>query len=102
MSADTQTTHMANKQVPEPGTPADEAIVVKNFTKSYGSNRVVDELQFTVQRGEIFALLGPNGAGKTTTIETLDGYRQPDTGFSGRANLRYGHTGTTGNMGNCP
>jgi len=80
MSADTQTTHMANKQVPEPGTPADEAIVVKNFTKSYGSHRVVDELQFTVQRGEIFALLGPNGAGKTTTIETLEGYRIPDQG----------------------
>jgi ABC-2 type transport system ATP-binding protein len=80
MSADTQTTHMANKQVPEPGTPADAAIVVKNFTKSYGSNRVVDELQFTVQRGEIFALLGPNGAGKTTTIETLEGYRTPDQG----------------------
>ena len=80
MSADTQTTHMANKQVPEPGTPAEEAIVVKNFTKSYGSNRVVDELQFTVQRGEIFALLGPNGAGKTTTIETLEGYRTPDQG----------------------
>jgi ABC-2 type transport system ATP-binding protein len=80
MSADTQTTHTANKQVPEPGTPADEAIVVKNFTKSYGSHRVVDELQFTVQRGEIFALLGPNGAGKTTTIETLEGYRTPDQG----------------------
>lgn len=80
MSADTQTTHMANKQVPEPGTPADAAIVVKHFTKSYGSNRVVDELQFTVQRGEIFALLGPNGAGKTTTIETLEGYRTPDQG----------------------
>jgi len=80
MSADTQTTHMANKQVPEPSTPADEAIVVKNFTKSYGSHRVVDELQFTVQRGEIFALLGPNGAGKTTTIETLEGYRIPDQG----------------------
>ena len=80
MSADTQTTHMANKQVPEPGTPADEAIVVKNFTKSYGSHRVVDELQFTVRRGEIFALLGPNGAGKTTTIETLEGYRTPDQG----------------------
>jgi ABC-2 type transport system ATP-binding protein len=33
-----------------------------------------------VQRGEIFALLGPNGAGKTTTIETLEGYRSPDSG----------------------
>ena len=56
------------------------AIVVDNFSKSYGSNRVVDHLQFTVQRGEIFALLGPNGAGKTTTVETLEGYRTPDEG----------------------
>ncbi len=80
MSANPQTTHKANKRVPEPGIPADAAIVVENFTKSYGLNRVVDELQFTVQRGEIFALLGPNGAGKTTTIETLEGYRKPDNG----------------------
>src|SRR5205807_7573127 len=70
----------ANYRRPEIGDPTDAAIVVENFTKSYGSNRVVDELQFTVQRGEIFALLGPNGAGKTTTIETLEGYRKPDTG----------------------
>src|SRR6266516_3770619 len=80
MSADMQTAHMANKQVHKTETSADEAIVVENFTKSYGSNRVVDELQFTIQRGEIFALLGPNGAGKTTTIETLEGYRKPDKG----------------------
>jgi ABC-2 type transport system ATP-binding protein len=58
----------------------DEAIVVDNFSKSYGSQRVVDHLQFSVQRGEIFALLGPNGAGKTTTVETLEGYRVADGG----------------------
>jgi ABC-2 type transport system ATP-binding protein len=80
MSSNIQITHKANNQMPETGNPTDAAIVVENFTKSYGSNRVVDELQFTVQRGEIFALLGPNGAGKTTTIETLEGYRKPDTG----------------------
>jgi ABC-2 type transport system ATP-binding protein len=80
MSSNMQITHNANKRVPEPDIPTDAAIVVQNFTKSYGSNRVVDDLHFTVQRGEIFALLGPNGAGKTTTIETLEGYRKPDTG----------------------
>lgn len=83
MSAEMQTTHMANKQVQGPGgpgVPAEEAIVVENFTKIYGSNRVVDQLHFTVHRGEVFALLGPNGAGKTTTIETLEGYRTPDEG----------------------
>src|SRR5438067_3761153 len=80
MPPNSQMTHQTNKRVTEPGIPADAAIIVENFTKSYGSNRVVDELQFTVQRGEIFALLGPNGAGKTTTIETLEGYRKPDNG----------------------
>jgi ABC-2 type transport system ATP-binding protein len=84
MFADAQTTNMANNKVHKqdsPSAPADDAIVVENFSKSYGSHRVVDQLQFTVQRGEIFAFLGPNGAGKTTTIETLEGYRTPDQGF---------------------
>src|SRR5437762_2821915 len=79
MSAHTQTTtQAAYKQ--ELSLQGNEAIVVENFSKSYGSNRVVDHLHFTVQRGEIFALLGPNGAGKTTTVETLEGYRKPDEG----------------------
>jgi len=80
MSANQQTTtQKANLQAH--GTRAnDEAIVVDNFSKSYGSHPVVDQLHFTVHRGEVFALLGPNGAGKTTTVETLEGYRRPDQG----------------------
>jgi ABC-2 type transport system ATP-binding protein len=77
MSADAQTTTRIAQSSALKG---DEAIVVDNFSKSYGSNRVVDQLNFTVRRGEIFALLGPNGAGKTTTVETLEGYRTPDQG----------------------
>jgi ABC-2 type transport system ATP-binding protein len=77
MSADTQTTTAAVAGV---RTGEDAAIVVEKLKKSYGSNCVVDELSFTVRRGEVFALLGPNGAGKTTTIETLEGYRTPDSG----------------------
>jgi len=80
MSADMQTTHMANELVQGVQAQDDDAIVVDNFTKSYGSNRVVDHLTFTVHQGEVFALLGPNGAGKTTTIETLEGYRTPNQG----------------------
>ncbi len=72
------TTQVAHKQ--EVLLRGNEAIVVENFSKSYGSNRVVNHLQFTVRRGEIFALLGPNGAGKTTTVETLEGYRKADEG----------------------
>jgi ABC-2 type transport system ATP-binding protein len=79
MSAHTQTT---TKVARERGVSlqGNEAVVVENFSKSYGSNRVVNHLHFTVQRGEIFALLGPNGAGKTTTVETLEGYRKADEG----------------------
>ena len=77
MSADMQTTTDASASE-QPGGEA--AIVVDSICKNYGANRVVDELTFTVHRGEVFALLGPNGAGKTTTIETLEGYRSPDRG----------------------
>ncbi len=81
MSANMQTTtQQARRQASEQTGQYAEAIVVDNFTKSYGSRRVVDQLQFTVHKGEVFALLGPNGAGKTTTVETLEGYRTPDQG----------------------
>src|SRR5258707_15526666 len=80
MSADMQTTHMANELVQGVQAQDDDAIVVDNFTKSYGSNRGVDHLTFTVHQGEVFALLGPNGAAKTTTIETLEGYPTPHQG----------------------
>ncbi len=76
MSADMQTTTAAARVQ----TDGEAAIVVDTLSKSYGPNRVVDELAFTVNQGEVFALLGPNGAGKTTTIETLEGYRAPDSG----------------------
>jgi ABC-2 type transport system ATP-binding protein len=62
------------------GTDAEPAIVVEGLVKTYGENRAVDGLSFSVRRGEVFGLLGPNGAGKTTTIEILEGYRKPDAG----------------------
>jgi ABC-2 type transport system ATP-binding protein len=76
MSAQTQITTPNASQILR----KDEAIVVDALSKSYGPTKVVDNLHFTVHRGELFALLGPNGAGKTTTVETLEGYRTPDTG----------------------
>ncbi len=56
------------------------AISVSNLCKSYGSLRAVEDLTFSVARGEVFGLLGPNGAGKTTTVEVLEGYRKADSG----------------------
>src|SRR5881392_3822211 len=80
MSANQQTTTQKANLQAHSTRANDEAIVVDNFSKSYGSHRVVDQLHFTVHRGEVFALLGPNGAGKTTTVETLEGYRRADGG----------------------
>ncbi|MDG6905525.1 MAG: ABC transporter ATP-binding protein [Nitrososphaerota archaeon] len=56
------------------------AIEVSELEKRYGQLKAVDQVSFTVNRGEIFSLLGPNGAGKTTTVEILEGLRQKDGG----------------------
>lgn len=56
------------------------AIVADHLTKEIGGKRIVNQLSFTINKGEVFGLLGPNGAGKTTTIETLLGIKRPDQG----------------------
>jgi lipopolysaccharide export system ATP-binding protein len=53
---------------------------VTGLVKSYGRRRVVDGVDFTVERGEIVGLLGPNGAGKTTTFRMTCGMAEPDAG----------------------
>ncbi len=63
----------------DPMDPMD-AIVVESLTKRYGNLLVVDDLSFTVRRGELFAFLGPNGAGKSTTVEIIETIRAPTSG----------------------
>jgi ABC-2 type transport system ATP-binding protein len=60
--------------------PYPPAIAVRGLRKSFGSRVVLDDLDLTVARGEVFALLGPNGAGKTTTINVLTTLTRPDAG----------------------
>ncbi|TCO62572.1 ABC transporter ATP-binding protein [Actinocrispum wychmicini] len=55
-------------------------IEVANLRKTYGQHVAVDDVSFTVERGEIFGILGPNGAGKTTTVECVEGLRSVDDG----------------------
>ncbi len=55
-------------------------ITVESVTKSYANRTVVDNVSFSVERGEIFGLLGANGAGKTTVVECIQGLRRPDSG----------------------
>ncbi|ONI81112.1 multidrug ABC transporter ATP-binding protein [Actinosynnema sp. ALI-1.44] len=55
-------------------------IEVANLRKRYADHVAVDDVSFSVERGEIFGILGPNGAGKTTTVECVEGLRKPDGG----------------------
>jgi ABC-2 type transport system ATP-binding protein len=55
-------------------------IRIEHLTKFYGSTRAVDDVSFTVQRGEVAALLGPNGSGKSTLMRILTGYFSPTSG----------------------
>ena len=61
--------------------PADDDIVaVNHLVKRYGRFTAVNDVSFTIRRGEIYGLLGPNGAGKTTTLEIIEGLRRGDGG----------------------
>ncbi|MFK7849909.1 MAG: ABC transporter ATP-binding protein [Akkermansiaceae bacterium] len=55
-------------------------IQVKNLSKRYGRHVAVQDISFSVARGEIVGFLGPNGAGKTTTLRMLTGYLPPSGG----------------------
>ena len=55
-------------------------IEVKNLSKKYDKKTVVDNISFSVKKGEVFGILGPNGAGKTTTLEMIETLREIDSG----------------------
>ncbi|MDP8234759.1 MAG: ABC transporter ATP-binding protein [Candidatus Erginobacter occultus] len=56
------------------------AIEVRDLRKGFEDLLAVNDISFTVRRGELFGFLGPNGAGKTTTINLLTGLARPDSG----------------------
>lgn len=58
----------------------DDIIEVENLVKKFGRVVAVDDISFTVTRGEIFGFLGPNGAGKTTTMNILCTLAKPTSG----------------------
>ena len=66
----------SNKVVNE----AENVIEVEHLVKAFGTFRAVDDISFTVKRGEIFGFLGANGAGKTTAMHMLTGLNQPTSG----------------------
>ena len=58
----------------------DNVIEVEHLVKAFGSFHAVDDITFSVKRGEIFGFLGANGAGKTTAMHMLTGLNQPTSG----------------------
>ena len=59
---------------------AEKSIDIKGLTKKYGDHITVNNLNLSIEKGEIFGLLGPNGAGKSTTILMLLGLTEVDSG----------------------
>ncbi len=56
------------------------SVSVQGISKIYGTQKAVDNISFSLQKGEIVGFLGPNGAGKSTTMKMITGYLQPDAG----------------------
>lgn len=56
------------------------SIIVENISKSYGTQKALDNVSFTVKKGEIVGFLGPNGAGKSTLMKILTTYIAADEG----------------------
>src|SRR2546421_7802129 len=55
-------------------------IKVQNLTKAFGPKLAVNDVSFSVERGEVLGFLGPNGAGKSTTMRMVTGFIPPTAG----------------------
>ena len=55
-------------------------IEIKNLVKKFGTTKVLDNLTFSVKKGEVLGFLGPNGAGKTTTMKIITSFWRPSAG----------------------
>ncbi len=53
---------------------------LRNVSRSYGGNKVVDGVSLEIEQGTLFSLLGPSGCGKTTTLRMVAGFDQPESG----------------------
>jgi ABC-2 type transport system ATP-binding protein len=58
------------------------SIVVENISKNYGAQKALDNISFSIKRGEIVGFLGPNGAGKSTLMKILTTYLKSDSGIA--------------------
>jgi len=76
---------MANAQTPETSTPAQRAfsetiLEVDSVSVSFGGVKALQDVSFSVYRGEIFSIIGPNGAGKTSMLNVISGFYKANSG----------------------
>ena len=67
---------------------------VKNITVSFGGVKALNDVSFTVDKGEIFTIIGPNGAGKSTLFNVISRIYEPSNGeifFDGEISQRLNH-----------
>ena len=70
----------------------EQCIQVNNLTKSFSGRKVINDISFEVNKGEVFALLGHNGAGKSTTIDLILGLKCPDANSETKRSVRRSRT----------
>ena len=58
----------------------EKAVVITGMTKQYSNGRGIQNVNLTINQGEIVGILGPNGAGKTTLLKCITGLTPPDKG----------------------
>ena len=56
------------------------SITVQNITKTFGTQKALDNVSFSINKGEVVGFLGPNGAGKSTMMRILTTYYKADKG----------------------
>ncbi|MGL4987274.1 MAG: ATP-binding cassette domain-containing protein, partial [Treponemataceae bacterium] len=56
------------------------SVTIDSISKSFGNFHVLNDVSFTIKKGEFFSLLGPSGCGKTTLLRIIAGFESPDAG----------------------
>jgi len=81
-----------------------EVLKIENLSKKFGTQKVLDEISFSVKEGSIFGFIGQNGAGKTTTMRMILGLLKKDSGeiLVMDEKVHFGETKTNRNIGYLP
>ena len=76
----------------DPDRSSQVVVEILNLSKTFGSNQVLNNIAFQIERGDKIAIVGPNGVGKSTLLEIMMGHLQKDEGeFKWGSSLKIGY-----------